>query len=229
MKKVEIIDKGSTGEIKLTAKWQDASLEYKLVDDYYEVIGSGVTEIETFEYSPLISFDGCYHLFEIYNLSSLNIVAGSSDYGGVAYYAKDVYTSLDTQSKLVESNGVIYYKNNTDFIAVRVLDCDAQTIVLDNNCTEILKYAFSGYYDYCTVNAKAIVISSKLTKIGEYAFNNTYYLTNVYYYGNVSEMSKISIGNNNNYFKSATKYSYSETKPASSNYWHYVDGEPTIW
>ena len=38
------------------------------------------------------AFSGCYKLVEVYNKSSLNITAGSTSYGYVGYYAKNVYT-----------------------------------------------------------------------------------------------------------------------------------------
>mgnify|MGYP003307924501 CR=1 FL=1 len=44
------------------------------------------------------AFSNCYMLKEVYNLSSLNIQVGSSDYGGIAYYANVVHTSLDEPS-----------------------------------------------------------------------------------------------------------------------------------
>jgi hypothetical protein len=39
-----------------------------------------------------MAFYGCHKLYEVYNKSDLNIVAGSWDNGYVAYSAKNVYT-----------------------------------------------------------------------------------------------------------------------------------------
>ena len=50
-------------------------------------IGSGVTSIGSY------AFYNCYKLIEVYNKSSLEITAGSSTNGYVAYYAKNVYTT----------------------------------------------------------------------------------------------------------------------------------------
>ena len=49
-------------------------------------IPDSVTSIEDY------AFIGCYKLVEVYNKSSLEITAGSSDHGEVARYAKHVYT-----------------------------------------------------------------------------------------------------------------------------------------
>ena len=49
-------------------------------------IGSSVTSIGT------EAFRDCYKLVKVINLSSLNITAGSTNYGRVAYYAKEVHS-----------------------------------------------------------------------------------------------------------------------------------------
>ncbi len=61
------------------------------------------------------AFNGCNRLIEVYNLSSLNIVAGSSENGYVGYYAKDIYTSESAQSKLsATTDGFIVYADEDD-------------------------------------------------------------------------------------------------------------------
>ena len=55
-------------------------------------------------------------------------------------------------------------------------------------------------------------------------------LRKVYYGGTASDWSSISIGYDNDYLKRATRYYYSKTQPTEvGNYWHYVDGVPTVW
>ncbi len=56
-------------------------------------------------------------------------------------------------------------------------------------------------------------------------------LTRVYYCGTPDEWKNITIRNDNDTFKGATRYYYNETAPTDTeyNYWHYVDGVPTEW
>ena len=161
-------------------------------------IGNSVTSIGNY------AFYGCCRLVEIYNLSSLNIEKGSSDYGyGVGYYVKDIYTSLDEPSKLKTSNGVIYYINGTEKIAVAPEDINVTSIVLDNDCTEI----------------------------NQYLFYNCSNLEKVYYNGTSSEWDKTSIDIYYSDLTSATRYYYSETKPTESgNFWYYdASGNIVEW
>ena len=66
-------------------------------------IGSGVTSIGNY------AFSGCNSLVEVYNKSKLNIVAGSSGNGYVAYYAKNVYTEEGGSRLTIDSGGFVFY------------------------------------------------------------------------------------------------------------------------
>ena len=60
-----------------------------------------------------------------------------------------------------------------------------------------------------------------------YAFSGCTALEKVYYKGTVEDWVKIKINSNP---ENAMWYYYSESKPTGSgNYWHYVDGKPTVW
>ena len=131
-------------------------------------IGNSVTSIGE------DAFDGCNRLVEIYNLSSLNIEKWSEDNGYVGYYAKDIYTSLDEPSKLKVSNGVIYYINGTEKIAVGLEDINATSIVIDNDCTIINEYAF---YDCSSLTS--VTIGNSVTSIRDFAFSGCSSLTNI--------------------------------------------------
>ncbi len=50
-------------------------------------IGNSVTSIGN------LAFQGCHKLFEVVNLSSLNITKGSTNYGYVGCYAMNIFTS----------------------------------------------------------------------------------------------------------------------------------------
>ena len=76
-------------------------------------IGNSVTSIGD------DAFEGCDKLIEVYNLSSLNIEKGSDNNGYVGYYAKDIYTSLNTPSKVsTDSNGYIIYTDGEEKILI---------------------------------------------------------------------------------------------------------------
>lgn len=68
---------------------------------------SECTGLETFVIPSTVevirdgAFGGCYNLVEIYNLSKLNVVAGSAAHGGVAYYAGAVHTSTEEGSSIL--------------------------------------------------------------------------------------------------------------------------------
>jgi len=55
-------------------------------------------------------------------------------------------------------------------------------------------------------------------------------LAEVFYAGSAADWSSITVGEDNYQLTSATRYFYSEEEPTESgNYWHYVDGVPTVW
>ena len=76
-----------------------------------------------------------------------------------------------------------------------------------------------------------------LTRSNKGAFYNCSSLKTVYYAGTADDWAKIDIGDYNYGLFSATRYYYSETKPAlnsdgtayDGNYWHYDNGEVVIW
>jgi hypothetical protein len=125
------------------------------------------------------AFSNCYKLIEIYNLSSLNVEAGSWGYGQVGYYAKNVYTSTDVESKLfTDSNGYIFYDDGTDCYLMGYTGTDTD-LTLPANCKgnnyEVYKYAF-----YERDDLTSVTIPEGVTSIGNYAFFQCLSLTAVY-------------------------------------------------
>ena len=122
------------------------------------------------------------------------------------------------------------------------------SVTIGNNVTSIGDWAFyyctslksitipdsvksigSGVFFGCT-SLTSITIGNGVTGIGEDAFYNCTSLKTVYYKGTAADWGKIRISSNNTYLRNATRYYYSESKPTESgNYWHYVDGKPTVW
>ena len=131
-------------------------------------IGNSVTSI------GYAAFNGCCKLVEVYNLSSINIEKGSYDNGYVGYYAKDVYTSLNTPSKLsTDSNGYIIYTDGEEKILVGYVGNET-ALTLPSDITSINDYAFA----YC-FSLTSVTIGNSVTSIGSYAFSGCSSLTNI--------------------------------------------------
>jgi hypothetical protein len=105
-------------------------------------------------------------------------------------------------------------------------DCVLLTsVVIPNSVTSIGDYAF-----YKCTSLTSIEIPDSVTSIGKGAFYECTSLTNVYYKGTVEEWNGIVIGEYNEDLTNATRYYYRETQPMEEgNWWHYVDGVPTLW
>ncbi len=135
-------------------------------------IPNGVTSIGNY------AFGACYKLIEVYNLSSLPITKGSSDYGGVAYYAQAVYTSKETASKLwTDANGYIFYENGNICYLIGYMGNETN-LILPESCNG-KKYAINQYsFNSCT-ELTSVTISDSVTSIGESAFEGCISLTSI--------------------------------------------------
>lgn len=97
------------------------------------------------------------------------------------------------------------------------------SLTLPKTISYIGKYAFEGTFS-------SLILPKSIKEIGDYAFNSVSGLENIFYEGTEDDYSKIEKGKYIYPFYSGTVYYYSEEAPTTSgNYWHYVDGEPTIW
>lgn len=107
------------------------------------------------------AFKDCRNLTKIVNNSPLQITAGSSTNGYVAYYAKKVYTG-----GFSEDENFIYQTRDGVKYAVEYIG-SSKNVIVPANC-EIDDYAFHNRPDLLTVD-----ISSKVTSIGQQAFVGT--------------------------------------------------------
>ena len=108
-------------------------------------------------------------------------------------------------------------------------DCTSLvSIIIPDSVTSIVAFAF-----YNCKSLTSIVIPDSVESIGERAFEGCTSLTSVYYSDTKEDWNNISIGRYNSNLTSATRYYYIENESDlpndNGNYWHYVDGVPTIW
>ena len=177
-----------------------------------------------FSYVPsslkeVIILDGCESIGEgaFYNCKSLNSVVIPNN---VISIEKDAFSGCSSLTSIEIPNSVISIGDYA------FSSCSSLTsIVIPNNVTNIGKCAFYNCSSLITIE-----IPNSVTSIGEGAFENCLKLSKVYYYGNESNFKNINVDLDNDSFKSAVVYYYSDTQPTEvGNYWHYVDGEITEW
>ena len=140
-------------------------------------IGSGVTGIEQ------SAFWDCHKLIEVYNKSSLNVVAGSSNYGRVGYYAKRVYKE-DVGSWLtdIEDGFRFFYDGEQGYLMGYYGSATEITLPASfaaNDGTLIESYAIHGHaFDGCS-GLTSVIIPDSVTSIGERAFSGCSGLTSI--------------------------------------------------
>ena len=184
------------------------------------VIPEGVTYISHISEGWARSFYGCVNLERI-------VIPDSVTYIG-AYAGETVFYNCN---KLWEyDNGVFYVNNwaityeasmitslNQPTTKASILEIREGTIGIANQA-----FIFGQY--------KAVVIPSSVKYIDQVAFWNWGNGECVYYLGTADEWTKIYIEQDNDGVTNHTVYYYSETQPTTAgNFWHWVDGVPTIW
>ena len=119
------------------------------------------------------AFKNCYKLVEVYNKSALSITAGSSDNGGVARYAKNVYTNEGGSKLTTDENGYVIYMDEYEMILVSYRGTNIE-LVLPSYITKINQNAFAG----CS-SLTSITIPDSVTSIDGSAFAGCSSLTSI--------------------------------------------------
>ncbi len=202
------------------------------------IIPDGVTNI------PIRAFFGCYNLTSItmpdsvttigdyafaFCLSLTNITISDN----VTTIGDDPFAfCLSLTSVTVDENNKYYkhidgnlYTKDEKTLVQYALGKKSTSFVIPDNVTTIGNMAFY----YCS-NLESVVIGDSVTSIGSFAFDSCFSLAEVYYNGSAEDWNSISIDSYNDYLENATRYYYSENQPTEEgNFWHWVDGEPTVW
>ena len=133
-------------------------------------VGPGVKSIDN------NAFTGCYNMFEVINLSTLNIVKGETSYGSIAANAMIVVDSEAKSTVQVDEDGFVYGKVD-DRTYLLGYTGKAKNLVLpsdlDPNGYDIYRYALD------ETGIETLVIPACVGEIGEYALYKCQSLTDV--------------------------------------------------
>ena len=164
---------------------------------------------------------GDYAFYSCSNLTSVIISDSVTSIGSDAF-------KLCSKLKFNEYENCKYIGSATNpyFALIEGINSNLSSITIHNDAKIIADYAFSGY-----ARLTSVVIGDSVISIGAYAFYDCSKLTKVYYKGNISDWSKISIRSFNYGLTNATRYYYSESQPTESgNFWHYDEnGNVVVW
>ena len=124
------------------------------------------------------AFYNCYKLVEVYNLSTNITVNKDSNNGYVGNYALDVYTDINTESKLIKLSGgyVFYLGERTNYL---IGYCGNETTLNLPNIFAAKSYDIYKYAFYHNDNISNVTIGKRTTSIGDGAFYGCSSLTSV--------------------------------------------------
>lgn len=177
------------------------------------VISNSVKNIES------NAFFDCFRLVEIYNLSNLNITAGSRDNGYVGYYAKVIHTTLEEESRLIEKDNYVFIKDyDNKYYLVSYKGTETDLVLpsdIEGNNYEINQRAFNLCYSLTSViipksvlrmgdrafswcgRLRSVTIENEMRSIGLEAFYHCTSLTNIIYKGTKEQWLKFNVQKSN--------------------------------
>lgn len=128
------------------------------------------------------AFSGCYRLVEVINKSELEIVAGASTNGAVAYNAIEVHSG---ESKIDILDGYVFYTADDASYLVSCIS-DSEKLALPES------YSGSGYrihkYAFHNIQSVKSLVIPAAASIGEYAFSNCMSLEKLYVIKGISQI-----------------------------------------
>lgn len=209
-------------------------------------IGNGVATIESkafCECNSLTSIEipnsvesiGSEAFWNCYNLARIDIGSGLRSIVGQVFYnciaLKGVYITDIAAWCNISFRGSIC--NPLSCTTNLYLNNELITqLIIPETVTMINTYVF---FNCQTITS--VIIPSSVKFIDHDAFLHCSNLTCVYYEGTTEDWEKMKVGIMNQPLMNATRYYYSDTEPTlnddgtayEDNYWHYVNGVPSIW
>ncbi len=116
------------------------------------------------------AFSDCYALTVIINQSSLQLTAGSQNYGSIAYYA-DVVATSEEEFSIINEEYIVHTATNT---YVHYMGSAAEAVIPENANIGKGVFAFNNVIT-------SVTIPENITNIGLNAFAGTSKLQNIYY------------------------------------------------
>lgn len=169
---------------------------------------------------PTIIYD---YAFGRCRVKSITIPSGVTSIGRYAFYSCGWLTTITIPSSVISIGEGAFSRCSK-----------LQEVIFEDNSslTSIGRAAFN----WCSELA-SLVIPSKVTIIGALQFGGCDKLQAIYYDGTEEQWNQISIINDNYDLRSIKRYYYSAEEPQlnasgtayDGNYWHWVNGKPTIW
>ena len=174
----------------------------------------GCTSLTSITIPDSVTSIGSYAFQNCSNLTSITIGDCVSSIVDGAFYGCTSITSI-TIPDSITSIGDSAFSGCTSLTSITIPD----------SVTSIGDSAFRNCTNLCSV-----IIGSSVDTIGNYAFYGCLSNITFYYVGNASAWNSITKGSGNTNLVSNNIYYYLETFPDDAgNYWHYVNGIPTVW
>jgi len=131
------------------------------------------------------AFYSCSKLYEIYNLSDINITAGSDDNGCIGKYAKVIHTSLDEEMRVsVDEDGFILYTADAEVILLGYVGDESEIAIPSIGGNKPYKINASAFAN--NPKLTSVIIPDCVTEIGNSAFFSCYRLVEIINHSSLS-------------------------------------------